>query len=169
MGVVSSDLLKNQITSITFCFGGPQNDAIKYRFLVYSSSTTYNSHENVDLTFGKKQFGGSWRTIRGLWNNSIKFRFIMHSYNIHRCIYIKLYPGHFLKCQLQVDLFCFNCLGCRYYTYIDHSSKIHTVYLTYASFFQMEDSQIPSTTFIGFSAPDDIVPHGSTNVTLQCH
>ena len=90
----------------------------------------------------------------------------MHSYNIHRCI-IKLYPGHFLKCQLQVDLFCFNCLGCRFYTYIDHSSKIHTVYLTYASFFQMEDSQIPSTTFIGFSAPDDIVPNGST--LYRCH
>ena len=57
----------------------------------------------------------------------------------------------------------------QYYLYVYHSSKIHTVYLTYASFFQMEDSQIPSTTFKGFSAPDDIVPHGSTDVTLQCH
>ena len=106
----------------------------------------------------------------------------MHSYNIHRCIYTKLYPGHFPKCQLQVDLFCFNFYDVgiatrkqkmtkQYYLYVYHSSKIHsdTVYLTYASFFQMEDSQIPSTTFKGFSAPDDIVPHGSTDVTLQCH
>ena len=44
-----------------------------------------------------------------------------------------------------------------------------TYHLTYESFFQMEDSQIQSTTFKGFSAPDDIVPHGSMDVTLQCH
>ena len=42
-----------------------------------------------------------------------------------------------------------------------------TYHLTYVSFFQMKDSQIPSTPFKGSCAPDDIVPHGSMDVTLQ--
>ena len=44
-----------------------------------------------------------------------------------------------------------------------------TYHHTYVSFFQMKDSQIPNTTFKGSSATDDIVPHGSTDVTLQRH
>ena len=42
-----------------------------------------------------------------------------------------------------------------------------TYHLTYVSFFQMKDSQIPSTPFKGSCAPDDIVPHGSMDVTLE--
>ena len=44
-----------------------------------------------------------------------------------------------------------------------------TYHLTYVSFFHMKDLHIPSTPFKGSCAPDDIVPHGSMDVTLQRH
>ena len=52
------------------------------------------------------------------------------------------------------------------YLYVYHRRYI-PYHLTYVSFFQMKDSQIPSTPFKGSCAPDDIVPHGSMDVTLQ--
>ena len=44
---------------------------------MYSSTTTCNSHAKVDLfnNCGKIVWGTLW----GLWNNSIKFRFLVHS------------------------------------------------------------------------------------------
>ena len=96
MGVISRDLLKNQITSITLCFGGPWNDAIKYRFLVYSSTTTCNSHAKVDLfnNCRKIVYGAC-----GIIQSNLDFSCIVR-YNIHKCIYTKLDPEHFPKCQL---------------------------------------------------------------------
>ena len=44
-----------------------------------------------------------------------------------------------------------------------------TYHLTFVSFIQTKVSQIPSSTFEGSSAPDDIVPNGSMDVTLQRH
>ena len=61
-----------------FVFWGPLEwYAIKCRFLVYSSTTTCNSHAKADLfnNCGKIVYGTLW----GLWNNSIKFRFLVHS------------------------------------------------------------------------------------------
>ena len=77
-GVILQGIFSKTKSPVLLCvLGALRMMPIKYRFLVYSSTTTCNSHAKVDLfnNCGKIVWGNLW----SLWNNSIKFRFLVHS------------------------------------------------------------------------------------------
>ena len=79
--------------------------------------------------WGNSLWDPNWRTIWGLWNNSIKFRFIMHSYNTHKLIYSVLI---FMMLVLQWENKRWQDIVI--YMYITED----TYHLTYVSFFSDE-------------------------------